>query len=239
MKQFDIVGMKIYPYKNSNDLINKVDTSKGILVALNFLKICNASDKMKKICEDHFAYADGILAVNAIKKYNVNVSKIPGCELWIEIIEKFLNQKSFYLIGGTNNVIENTVEKLRNNYKEINIVGWKNGYFKKNEEELLINDLLLKKPDIVFVAMGSPKQEYLMEKLFTKHEALYQGLGGSFDLYINNTKRAPTFFLQTGLEGFYRFITQPSRMIGLLKILKKKNFYLLIKFFLKKQEVKK
>ena len=108
---------------------------------------------------------------------------------------------------------------------------------KTNDEEELIEDLLLKKPDIVFVAMGSPKQEYLMEKLYNNHKALYQGLGGSFDLYINKTRRAPKIFLNTGLEGFYRFLTQPLRIVGLFKLFKKRNFYLLILFFLKRKKV--
>tara|TARA_Y100001980_G_C14555646_1_gene344683 strand:+ start:3166 stop:3885 length:720 start_codon:yes stop_codon:yes gene_type:complete len=237
MKQLDVVGMKIYPFKNSNELLNVISSKTGILVALNFLKICNGDKKIIEICNNHYAYADGIIAVKAIKKYNQNVSKIAGCELWIEIIEKFLHEKSFYFIGGTNHVINKTVEKLQNDYKEINISGYRNGYLKTNDEEELIEDLLLKKPDIVFVAMGSPKQEYLMEKLYNNHKALYQGLGGSFDLYINKTRRAPKIFLNTGLEGFYRFLIQPSRIIGLFKLFKKRNFYLLILFFLKRKKV--
>ena len=47
------------------------------------------------------------------------------------------------------------------------------------------------KPDVVFVAMGSPKQELLMEEMSEKHPAIYQGLGGSFDVYTGRVERAP------------------------------------------------
>lgn len=77
-----------------------------------------------------------------------------------------------------------TVEKLRSEYENIRIVGYRNGYIKTDDEKRrLIDDILEKKPDVVFVAMGSPKQELLMEEIQQRHRAIFQGLGGSFDVY--------------------------------------------------------
>ena len=60
--------------------------------------------------------------------------------------------------------------------------------------------------------MGSPKQEYLMEILHQKHKATYQGLGGSFDVYIGAVKRAPEWWVKNNMEWLYRLLSQPSRI---------------------------
>ena len=76
----------------------------------------------------------------------------------------------------------------------------------------MITDIKLKKPDIVFVAMGSPKQELLMEEMQEVHPAIYQGLGGSFDVYTGNVKRAPSWWVDHNLEWAYRLIKEPARI---------------------------
>ena len=68
-------------------------------------------------------------------------------------------------------------------------------------------DIEEKKPDVVFVAMGSPKQEYLMEEMQKRNpDAIYQGLGGSFDVYTGAVKRAPKWWVDHNLEFAYRVI---------------------------------
>ena len=67
-------------------------------------------------------------------------------------------------------------------------------------------------PDVIFVAMGSPKQELLMERIQSQHEAVFQGLGGSFDVYTGNVKRAPKWWVKNNLEWTYRLLKQPSRI---------------------------
>ena len=76
----------------------------------------------------------------------------------------------------------------------------------------MIADIVTRKPDVVFVAMGSPKQELLMEEMFQQHIAIYQGLGGSFDVYTGNVKRAPKWWIDHNLEFAYRLVKQPSRI---------------------------
>ena len=98
-----------------------------------------------------------------------------------------------------------------------------NGYLKTEDERLaLIEDVAAKKPDVVFVAMGSPKQELLMEEMSKRHPAIYQGLGGSFDVYTGNVKRAPEWWVAHNLEWAYRLIKEPvriKRQIHLIKFL--------------------
>ena len=79
---------------------------------------------------------------------------------------------------------------------------------------MLYNDILKNKPDIIFVAMGSPLQEKLITDLQNLHEATYMGLGGSFDVYAGKLKRAPKILINLNLEWAYRLIKEPKRFLG-------------------------
>ena len=123
--------------------------------------------------------------------------------------------KNYYslLVGGKQQIINETVEKLRFEYEDIQIVGYRNGYIKTDEEKRqLIDDIVEKKPDVVFVAMGSPKQELLMEEIQRQHRAIFQGLGGSFDVYTGHVQRAPKWWVEHNLEFAYRLIKEPKRL---------------------------
>ena len=208
-------GVKVYAFGSFDEIINYVSDKKGILVAINAEKILHATNETQDIINRNIGYSDGIGAVMALKKHGYkDAVKIPGCELWLKIVEKLLPQgKSFYLVGSKQEVIEETVAKLKDEFVGIQIVGYRDGYIKTDEEkQTLIADIVEKKPDVVFVAMGSPKQEILMEEILRQHAAIYQGLGGSFDVYTGHVERAPQWWVKHNLEFAYRLIKQPSRI---------------------------
>ena len=207
-------GVKIFAPTSREALIEYSIEHQKILVAINAEKILHATDESRDIINRNLGYPDGIGAVWALKKKGIKeVVKIPGCELWLNIIKKHYKAKSFYLVGGKQAVIENTVIKLKAQFEGIHICNFRNGYIKTETEELaLIEDIKKHKPDIVYVAMGSPKQEKLMERIQKSHDAVYQGLGGSFDVYIGAVKRAPEWWVKNNMEWTYRLLSQPSRI---------------------------
>lgn len=208
-----IRGVGIYPFRNFGDLLNYLSDHKGILVAVNAEKLMKANNDLKELINENIAYCDGMGAVWALKaKGHKKAGRIPGVELWLKIIEAGLDTKSFYFVGGKEEVISDTVTKLKSQFKGINILGYRNGYIKSNaEKETLIKDIISKKPDVVFVAMGSPKQEMLMKEMAHNHPAIYQGLGGSFDIYTGRINRSPKLLQKLGLEWSYRLMKQPNR----------------------------
>ena len=222
MEKISMNGVEIFPFASEGELLAYIDTNKGILVAINAEKILHATDNTRNIINPNIGYCDGIGAVMALRKKGAkNVRKIAGCELWLKIIAKFYKEKSFYLIGGKQQVIENTIDKLKKEFEGINIVGFRNGYIKTEEEKNnLIADIAKKKPDVVFVAMGSPKQELLMQEIQKQHNAIFQGLGGSFDVYTGNVKRAPQWWVNHNLEFAYRLIKEPKRIKRQIHLLK-------------------
>lgn len=207
-------GVQVYPFSSFEELLDTVAHKKKILVAINAEKILHATDQTREIINNNIGYCDGTGAVMALKKHGIdNVVKIPGCELWLKIVEALYKEgKSFYLVGSKQEVIEEAVAKLKQEYDGIHIVNYRNGYLSPEEETLLIEDIAAKKPDVVFVAMGSPKQELLMEKMSKVHEAIYQGLGGSFDVYTGHVERAPQWWVDHNVEFAYRLLKQPSRI---------------------------
>lgn len=210
----ELNGVKTYAPQSREELINYAFERKAILVAINAEKILHATDESRDIINRNLGYPDGIGAVWALEKKGCkNVVKIPGCELWLDIVKQFYKTKSFYLVGGKDEVVKKTVSQLQQEFFGINIVNFRNGYINTDEEkQVLIADIAQKKPDIVFVAMGSPKQELLMEEIQQHHSALYQGLGGSFDVYTGNVERAPKWWVDNKMEWTYRLIKQPSRI---------------------------
>lgn len=211
----ELNGVKVHPFTSHDELLAYVNRQKGILVAINAEKILHATEQTRSIINRNIGYCDGFGAVMALKKKGYkDVIKIPGCELWLKIISMTYQEgKTYYLVGGKQEVIEQTVLKLKKDFPGIQIIGYRNGYLKtEDERQKLVEDVVLKKPDVVFVAMGSPKQELLMEEMNKRHPAIYQGLGGSFDVYTGNVKRAPKWWVEHNLEWAYRLIKEPARI---------------------------
>lgn len=223
-------GIRICPFASFDELIDYALERKKILVAVNAEKIFKATEQTIGIINRNIGYCDGIGAVMAVRQYgHKEVVKLLGCELWLKIVSKLVPLgKSFYLVGGRQNVIEETVKKLKTESPAIKIVGFRNGYFETDDDKTqLLADIVEKKPDVVFVAMGSPKQELLMEEMQKRHPAVYQGLGGSFDVYVGAVKRAPKWWVDHNLEFVYRLVRQPSRIKRQIFLVK---FYAMLKF---------
>ena len=210
----ELNGVKVYPFASFEELLAFVAERKGILVAINAEKILHATDETRAIINRNIGYCDGAGALYALRqKGHPEACKIPGCELWLRIVAACYRGRTFYLVGGRQEVIDETVARLGREFPGIRIVGHRNGYLRTPQERAaLVDDVAARRPDVVFVAMGSPKQELLMEEMQQRHPAIYQGLGGSFDVYTGHVERAPRWWIDHNLEFLYRLIKQPSRI---------------------------
>ena len=148
MERVSLNGVKVYPFTSHEELLAFVSRHKGILVAINAEKILHATDQTRSIINRNIGYCDGFGAVMALKeKGHKEVIKIPGCELWLRIINMTYQQgKSYYLVGGKQEVIERTVKKLKEDYPGIRIANFRNGYIKTEEERKnLLEDIVTKR----------------------------------------------------------------------------------------------
>ena len=127
MKTISLNGVEVYPFTSEEQLLSYIDEHKGILVAINAEKILHATDETRSIINRNIGYCDGAGAMLALKDKGVKYAcKIPGCELWLKIVKCFYQVKTFYLVGGKQEVIDETVAKLRQEFPGINIVGYRN-----------------------------------------------------------------------------------------------------------------
>lgn len=140
--------------------------------------------------------------------------KIAGIEIMQEITAYcFNNNKSIYLLGGKEEVIHSLKEKLLKDYPGINISGNHNGYYDKDEEKYIMDDIISKQPFALFVAMGCPRQEEFIIDIMDKiHTGIMMGVGGSFDVLSGKSRRAPLWMINMGLEWLYRVIKEPWRI---------------------------
>lgn len=213
MNEIILNGITVSVFNGFDDLLGFVNARKTLLVAVNAEKIINRDPLIKEIINRNIGYLDGVGPVLAARRKGAaDACKIPGCELWLKLVERFCHTKSFYLLGSTAPIVEETARKLRQEFPGINIAGVHDGYLTSEAlKKEVISDIVSKKPDVVFVAMGSPRQELLMDELREIHPALYMGLGGSFDIYTGRVKRAPKWWVDHNLEFAYRLVRQPKR----------------------------
>ena len=96
-ERVDLRGVKVFPFASFQELLSYVSGKKGILVAINAEKILHATEQTRDIINRNIGYSDGAGAVMALKKKGYEAVKLPGCELWLKIIESTYKEgKTFY-----------------------------------------------------------------------------------------------------------------------------------------------
>ncbi|WP_318368377.1 lipopolysaccharide N-acetylmannosaminouronosyltransferase [Enterobacter sp.] len=198
----------------------------GTLVAINAEKMLTVEDdaQVRALIEAaEFKYADGISVVRSIrKKYpQAVVERVAGADLWEELMARAGKEGTpVFLVGGKPEVLAQTQQKLRERW-QVNIVGSQDGYFKPEQRQALFERIRDSGAKIVTVAMGSPRQELLMRDCRVVHpDALYMGVGGTYDVFTGHVKRAPKVWQRLGLEWLYRLLSQPSRLTRQLRLLR-------------------
>lgn len=158
--------------------------------------------------------------------------RIPGQAYFRKIIETGEKEGwTFYFLGGSEDVVKRTKENIEKLYPKIKIIGYNNGFLNEETEKAVIDEINDLKPNVLFVAMGAPKQE----KWIYNHRQILKvdvatGQGGTFDYEAGRIKRAPIFIQKIGMEWLWRLMKEPKRIIRmrvlpiyLLKVLLKKD----------------
>lgn len=202
---------------------------------LDFYYNTNKLPEFKKICtQSDLIIPDGFGIIFLLKrKYQINVNRITGNQILLLLLELAteLELKTAF-IGSSEKVQAKLKEKVGKLFSSIKIVSSisPNHYFEMDEttNQLVIDKLKESKPDIVFVALGSPRQEIWINQIKNfLDDRIYIGVGAAFDYFTGTKKRAPQFLQTIGLEWFWRVINEPSRLF-------KRYFINDIPFFLKK-----
>jgi len=216
-------GLKIHPWsmKESLDHIEQNVIEKKIFmqhIVVNAAKIVHAQkDKelRKAINNSDLVNIDGKPVVWALKLLGHKIpEKVSGVDLFIRLLE-LCSEKGYrpYFLGAKKEVLDKMVEKIRIKYPDLKIAGYRDGYFTKEDESSVADEVKKSGADMLFLGITSPKKELFLDK-FTEHMNVpfSMGVGGSFDIVSGKTKRAPLWMQNWGLEWFYRFLQEPGRM---------------------------
>ncbi len=176
---------------------------------------------------------DGIGLIIASKIHKLGLSqRVTGVEMMTRILEHCNRSgKSIYLLGGKPGVAEMASRRIQDQFPHLLVKGYQDGYYDQSLAYKVVDDINEKKPDVVFVGLGSPRQEIWIsknKKILNTHVAM--GVGGAIDVFAGTVKRAPKWTQSLGIEWLYRLIKQPSRFRRmlvlpkfLLKVLTTKN----------------
>lgn len=227
---YTLRGLKLIGWRNMQHALDHLYAGgalkQGTLVAINaekMLAVENDAQVRALIEAAEYKYADGISVVRSIrKKYpQAKVERVAGADLWEELMARAGKEGTpVFLVGGKPDVLAQTQEKLRAQW-QVNIVGSQDGYFTADQRQALFERIRDSGAKIVTVAMGSPRQELLMRDCREVYpQALYMGVGGTYDVFTGHVKRAPKVWQRMGLEWLYRLLSQPSRLTRQLKLLR-------------------
>lgn len=207
--------------ENYDELIPKVfanidEGKKSLIVAINPEKLMKAKEdaELKALLNRaEFQIPDGIGVIIASKINKGTIrSRVTGIDMMDRVVQEAAKRgKRIFLYGAKPGVADTAAAKLQEMYPDLIIAGVQHGYEK--DMQVVKEAINAAEPDILFVAMGSPKQEqWIEEHRESLHPVLYQGVGGSFDVLAGNIKRAPAVFQKAGAEWLYRLLLEPSRI---------------------------
>lgn len=140
--------------------------------------------------------------------------RVPGIDLMFELLA-LAERRGYrvYILGARQHVLDAAVTELQQRYPHLNLCGWHHGYFSEAEEGMIAEEIRGTAPNILLVAMSSPRKEYWLAERGPATGAQFgMGVGGSIDVVAGVTRRAPRWMQQFGLEWFYRFIQEPRRL---------------------------
>ncbi len=205
----------------------KERTEPGFILAVNPEKVfALREDKELKMFFEKASLLipDGIGMVKALKLlYKVRISRVPGADLMQNICaEATTHDYKIFIYGASEHVNSTSCDILRQKHPGIKIVGRANGFVKQEEMADLVAKINDSQADILFIAMGSPRQERWMQTYAKelKTVKICQGIGGTLDTIVGTVKRAPKFWQKMQLEWFYRLLCQPSRATRQIRCLK-------------------
>lgn len=159
--------------------------------------------------------ADGIGVVYASRIVkNPIKERCAGFDTACRLMEKMAEKgMSLYLFGSKPGVAEEAGKIILEKYKGIKVAGCADGYFDSEKEKQIIADINDKKPNVLFVCLGAPKQEnWIYNHRDELDVNVCLGIGGTIDVIAGKAQRAPEFYIKHNIEWMYRLIKQPSRI---------------------------
>lgn len=187
-------------------------------VALNVAKLVNTRrdpELKRDVCESHIVGVDGMGIVWGARVLGI---PIPERVAGIDLMERLLEACSLmdfrpYFLGARQEVLERAAGEAVRRWPGLNLAGYRDGYFRPEEEDEIVEDIRRSAADCLFIAMPTPRKErFLHQHRDTLGVPFIMGVGGSLDVLAGHVARAPQQMQRAGLEWLYRTYQEPRRM---------------------------
>ena len=194
------------------------------IVTLNPEMILEAQENSKfnkLILDSELVFPDGIGLVYASKiKHQPLSERVTGIDFTRSALELLAKKgKSAYFLGAKPGIAEAAARNIEKEIAGLKVVGARDGYFKAEDEEEIVNEINNSGADFLCLALGAPKQEFFAHKYKDKLKCkVVIGIGGSFDVWSGTLKRAPEFYINHNIEWLYRLLQEPSRIGRMAKL---------------------
>lgn len=187
------------------------------------IMMCQEDAGYKKIVSQdaQLVLPDGAGAVWAGRHLGYKVpERVAGFDLYCQLLDKAAQKgyKAFFF-GGSPGIAEAAKAKSEELYPGVQVVGCRNGYFKEEESLAIIDEINASGADMLFAALGAPKQEkWLVRYREQLKPKILMGIGGSFDVFAGKMERAPKWMQDASLEWLFRLYKQPSRFMRMMAL---------------------
>ena len=141
-------------------------------------------------------------------------ARVAGVDLMQRLIEHAsIRGYRIYLLGASESVVREVAHRIATLHPGVAIAGYHHGYWADAREGDLVREIAATHPQILFLAMPSPrKEQFLAAWKETIGAPFVMGVGGSFDVYAGITRRAPKWMQRVGLEWLFRVGQEPRRL---------------------------
>jgi N-acetylglucosaminyldiphosphoundecaprenol N-acetyl-beta-D-mannosaminyltransferase len=188
------------------------------MTVVNAAKLVAASrdaELRRAIAAADLVTADGMSVVWASRLLgNPLKERVTGIDMFARLVAHAARAGlSVYFLGASEESVRGVVERFTREHAGLRVAGFRNGYFDRSEAAAVADQIKLSRADMLFVAMGSPAQEFwIAENLERAGVSFALGVGGSFDHLSGHARRAPRWMQRWGLEWFYRLLREPRRL---------------------------
>lgn len=174
----------------------------------------------KAITKATYIVPDGIGIIKAAQWMKTPLTeRIAGFDVMEDLLNE-ANEKNWscFFLGASEDVNKKMVDRIKKRYPNLEIAGRHHGFFDL-EDKTIVKTVQESHADLVFVALGLPRQEmWIANHIETFDKGLFIGVGGSFDVLAGAVKRAPDIWIKWNLEWLYRIIKQPTRLKRIWKV---------------------
>lgn len=222
--RFDLLGVKIsaLTLDEAADLIEKWVASRTI----QYVNVCTSGTLLE--CYDHpplaeivngagMATPDGMPLVWLGRWRGFKVSRVYGPDLMLKVSEQGLPRRlRHFYYGSTARVLDRLRDRLQQRFPGLEVVGMQAPPFRAlTGEEIQATASLINaaRPDIVWVGLGTPKQDEWVGRFRSLLDApVLVAVGAAFDFHAGTVRQAPRWMMRCGLEWFFRLLMEPRRL---------------------------